>query len=114
MKQETIALAQKSVINEQEWEQLVQEMNDHFDLALAARIFYTTRTNSTFDFDYYVPDHIEYGQMPPSVRLYLDKARALFAFLKEISLKEDQDFWFIGAQLIGQISNPYGGDIKVA
>lgn len=107
MRSEGIHKASQTDLSESDWNDLVTSLNGNLDLALAARIFYISNRHSTHSFDYYVPDHFEYDNVPPQVAEYLDRARIFVQTLKNTFPDPDRDeenFWFIAAQLVGVLN----------
>lgn len=60
-------IAAQAVLTQKNWDNLVAYLGDNFDLALATRFFYLTNPHSTHPFDYYVPDHLDFDNLPPQL-----------------------------------------------
>lgn len=100
MKPETKLLATQISINEQEWEQLVEECRRDECLALAARMYYLTNLTSTHPFDYYVPEKIYDRGRPDVIVDYMARAQWLADMLRQIT-PNDTNVYFRAAQLAG-------------
>lgn len=99
MRYEVIAAFREQPFDEKQWGMLIAECHDNQDLALASLIFYSIRDRSTHVFDYFVPEHFEYGEVPTEVQAQLERARAFVAVVKGM-IPESNDEWFAAAKLV--------------